>query len=294
VGPVPNVVQGPGSPGARSLVRGTDGVLEEKWAPAAHFFFCASHLPLHGHGQLAEGTVAVSDRGSTTAQAIIERTVVGMGYEAVDVEHAQQGLLRVYIDAPAGITIDDCERVSRQLSHVLTVEDIDYARLEVSSPGLDRPLKRQADFERFAGARVALRLRQPLEGRRNFEGVLTREPDEHFGLELIEPTPDPRPGAKRGKGGKGGKGKGAGKAGSAAKAGSKVAPPGAAGTPGADGASGSASATAGSPTADPSLAATSGDNANASPDAGSEAPVRKLVFTLDEIERARLVPDYRI
>jgi len=222
-----------------------------------------------------EGTVAVSDRGST-AQAIIERTVVGMGYEAVDVEHAQQGLLRVYIDAPAGITIDDCERVSKQLSHVLTVENVDYARLEVSSPGLDRPLKRQADFERFAGSRVALRLRQPLEGRRNFEGVLTSEPDEHFGLELIERAPDPRPGAKRARGGKG---KGGAKTGGAGKAGSKAGRQGAADGAGAG---------------DAGLAKASGGDANASATGGGETPVRKLVFSLVVVERARLVPDYRI
>jgi ribosome maturation factor RimP len=193
-----------------------------------------------------------------------------MGYEAVDVEHAQQGLLRVYIDAAAGITIDDCERVSKQLSHVLTVEDIDYARLEVSSPGLDRPLKRPADFERFAGSRVSIRLRLPLEGRRNFEGVLTTESDERFGLELIEREPEPRPGARRGAGGKG---KGARKAGAAAKAASK-------GTSAGKQAAGGELPKAGA----------GGENAGAE----AQPAVRKLVFSLDEIERARLVPEYRI
>ena len=122
----------------------------------------------------------------TSTQAIIERTLAGMGYELVDVEYAQDGLLRVYIDAPSGIGLDDCEKVSRQLSHVLAVEDVDYARLEVSSPGVDRPLKKAADFERFAGAEVSVRLRRPLEGRRTFEGVLTLEGDGRYGLELVE------------------------------------------------------------------------------------------------------------
>jgi ribosome maturation factor RimP len=134
-----------------------------------------------------------------TVQAVIERTVAGMGYEPVDIEFAQQGLLRVFIDAPSGVRIEDCERVSRQLSHVLTVENVDYSRLEVSSPGLDRPLKRREDFERFAGQRVALRLRLPLSGRRNFEGVLMVEPDGQFGLELVETgAPSSRPGTKAG------------------------------------------------------------------------------------------------
>lgn len=179
----------------------------------------------------------------TSVQAIIERTLAGMGYELVDLEWAQNGLLRVYIDAPAGITLEDCEAVSRQLSHLLTVEDVDYARLEVSSPGLDRPLKKSADFVRFAGAEVAIKLRRPLEGRRNFEGVLTIEPDERFGLELIERPPAPVPG----KGGKGAK------SGAGAK---RAAPKG--------------KTTAGAPAEAP--------------------PTRKLVFSLDEIERARLVP----
>ena len=84
---------------------------------------------------------------------LIETTLIGMGYELVELERAPAGLLRVYIDQPeTGIVIEDCEKVSRQLTHVLTVENVDYERLEVSSPGLDRPLKKLADFVRFAGA----------------------------------------------------------------------------------------------------------------------------------------------
>ena len=205
-----------------------------------------------------------------------------MGYEPVDVEHAQQGLLRVYIDAPAGITIEDCEKVSRQLSHLLTVEDFDYARLEVSSPGLDRPLKKAADFERFAGERATVRLRLPFQGRRNFEGLVTVEPEGRFGLELVEPEPAPKGAAGR----RGAKGGGKGVKRSNAKSSDKVL------TNAADGAGKEAGIDAGVDARDGAR-----DGATkSSPGARAEAappPARKLVFSLDEIERARLVPDYR-
>lgn len=150
-------------------------------------------------------------RVSKAVQAVIEATVEGLGYELVDVESAGRGLLRVFIDVKAGtaesrsaqpvdtqpgfegqaatpaaerVTLDDCERVSRQLTRVLEVEGIDYARLEVSSPGLDRPLKKPGDFERFAGCQVALRLKQPIEGRRNFEGPLQALGDGRYQLEF--------------------------------------------------------------------------------------------------------------
>lgn len=120
---------------------------------------------------------------------LIETTLVGMGYELVELERAPEGLLRVYIDQPeTGITIEDCEKVSRQLTHVLTVENADYERLEVSSPGLDRPLKKLADYIRFAGKEVKLTLRLPMDGRKNFAGILhapTGEPGaEKIGLEF--------------------------------------------------------------------------------------------------------------
>lgn len=132
----------------------------------------------------------------------IRRTVSGMGYELVDCEFAAGGLLRVFIDHPDGIRLDDCEQVSHQLSHMLAVEDVDYERLEVSSPGLDRPLRSEADFRRFAGYEVTVRLRQAFEGQRNFEGVLTVEDDGRFGLELVRrPARSPaRPGGRGGRG----------------------------------------------------------------------------------------------
>ena len=106
----------------------------------------------------------------------------GLGYELVDVELSNRGrMLRIFIDKPAadaqgagagGVTVEDCARVSNQLARVLEVEDVDYDRLEVSSPGLDRPLKKEADFARFAGEEARLTLRVPLAGRRNFTGVM--------------------------------------------------------------------------------------------------------------------------
>lgn len=105
---------------------------------------------------------------------LLERSVTQLGYELVDVEISNRGkLIRLFIDKPEGINIDDCVLVSNQLSNVLAVEhDIDYDRLEVSSPGLDRVLKKEADFVRFTGQRAQIKLRVPLEGRKNFIGVL--------------------------------------------------------------------------------------------------------------------------
>jgi ribosome maturation factor RimP len=124
--------------------------------------------------------------GSTGGQVAIERTVTGLGYDLVEVERAPRGLLRVLIDRVPGhaypdergagefVTIDDCEVVTRQLQLSLEVEGVDYARLEVSSPGLDRPLKRVADFERFAGQEIELTLKLPFKGRRHWRGTLGR------------------------------------------------------------------------------------------------------------------------
>lgn len=103
----------------------------------------------------------------------IEQAVTGLGYELVDFETSPRArLLRIFIDKPEGITVDDCATVSNHLTRLFAVENIDYDRLEVSSPGLDRPLKKAADFERFAGQDVQLRLRMPIANQRNFAGVL--------------------------------------------------------------------------------------------------------------------------
>jgi ribosome maturation factor RimP len=105
---------------------------------------------------------------------LLERSVSGLGYEMVDLEVSNRGkLLRLFIDKPEGINIEDCVLVSNQIGNVLAVEnDIDYDRLEVSSPGLDRLLKKEADFIRFIGERVKVKLRMPVEGQKNFGGIL--------------------------------------------------------------------------------------------------------------------------
>ena len=104
---------------------------------------------------------------------LIEQTVAGLGYELVDVETSPRGrLLRIFIDKPEGIGVEDCASVSNQLTRLFTVENVDYDRLEVSSPGLDRALKKAADFERFAGQEVQIKLRLPVANQRNFSGTI--------------------------------------------------------------------------------------------------------------------------
>ena len=124
---------------------------------------------------------------------MIEKTVQGLGYELVDFELAARGLVRVYIDFTAEdaergfITVEDCEKVTHQLLHVLTVENAVYERLEVSSPGLDRPLKKLADYARFAGQEAVVKLRMPMPGaanRKSFQGVLQAPDGERLGLEF--------------------------------------------------------------------------------------------------------------
>lgn len=104
----------------------------------------------------------------------IEPTLSGMGFELVDAQVSNRGrFLRIFIDKPEGITVEDCAEVSRHLSRFLAVEGVDYDRLEVSSPGLDRPLCKPADFVRFAGQKAEVKMREPNgEGRRRFVGVL--------------------------------------------------------------------------------------------------------------------------
>ena len=116
---------------------------------------------------------------------LIDKTVTQLGYELVDLEVSNRGkLLRLFIDKPEGITIDDCVLVSNQLGNVLAVEnDIDYDRLEVSSPGLDRVLKKEADFIKFVDSKVSIKLRMPIEGRKNFVGVLKGLVDGNVSIE---------------------------------------------------------------------------------------------------------------
>jgi ribosome maturation factor RimP len=146
-------------------------------------------------GAVASGRAARSERPARPAPSprevpsgprlgwreAITATVTGQGFDLIEVERAQRGLLRITIDRIPGrtytvpgefILVEDCEQVTRQLQYALEVEGLDYARLEVSSPGLDRPLKSESDFERFTGQAVKITLKTPFEGRKVWEGVL--------------------------------------------------------------------------------------------------------------------------
>lgn len=123
-------------------------------------------------------------------QDIVEQTVSGLGYDLVEIERSAGGLLRVTIDLPwdpaAGeqfVNVEDCEKVTRQLQFALEVEGIEYKRLEVSSPGIDRPLRHEKDFERFAGQVIDITLKAPMgsaaagqvaANRKKFRGTLER------------------------------------------------------------------------------------------------------------------------
>lgn len=120
---------------------------------------------------------------------LLEPAVSGLGYELVELEFAPAGsgsLLRLYIDAPPGISLDDCERVSRQVSAILDSEDPIPGQytLEVSSPGLDRVLRKPEHFRRFAGNRIRLQLEVPIEGRKRFTGTLLEARDDGIALEV--------------------------------------------------------------------------------------------------------------
>jgi ribosome maturation factor RimP len=124
-------------------------------------------------------------------QQIVEETVIGLGYDLVELERSAGGLLRITIDWPwtgaAGeevfVTVEDCEKVNRQLQFALEVDGVDYKRLEVSSPGIDRPLRHEKDFERFMGELIDITLKAPMgenaaglvnANRKKFRGTLER------------------------------------------------------------------------------------------------------------------------
>ncbi len=119
----------------------------------------------------------MAGRAQTELEGLLAPVVDSLGYEFVGLEYLPQGkhsLLRIYIDKAGGVTVDDCGTVSHQVSGVLEVEDpiSGHYVLEVSSPGLDRPLFKFEDFERFSGNIVQIRLQTPLAGQRNFKGLL--------------------------------------------------------------------------------------------------------------------------
>lgn len=158
-------------------------------------------------------------------QQVVETTVTGLGYDLVEIERSAGGLLRITIDLPwvagtaaaAGgaqfVTVEDCEKVTRQLQFALEVDGVEYKRLEVSSPGIDRPLRGPADFERFAGSVVDITLKVPVgaaaqglvnANRKKFRGTLERVAPAAEGGEagwqiVWSDAPPAKPGQKPGK-----------------------------------------------------------------------------------------------
>lgn len=145
-------------------------------------------------------------------QQIVEQIVTGLGYDLVEIERSAGGLLRVTIDLPwqapeegveplteAFVTVEDCEKVTRQLQFALEVDGVDYARLEVSSPGIDRPLRHEQDFMRFAGSEVDITLKEAIgaaangtvnANRKKFRGTLERA--ESGGWQIVWSDEPPR------------------------------------------------------------------------------------------------------
>jgi len=110
---------------------------------------------------------------SRNLEQLLERTLPPLGYEVVDCESsAGGGLVRIFIDKPGGVDVEDCAQVSNHLTHLFAVENVPFERLEVSSPGLDRRLKKEADFARFDGQEAQLRLREPIGNTRRIKGIL--------------------------------------------------------------------------------------------------------------------------
>jgi|SRR6187431_3143404 len=104
---------------------------------------------------------------------LLENTVPALGYELVDWDMSPRTrLVRVFIDKPNGVDVEDCSRVSHHLTRLFAVENVDFERLEVSSPGLDRPLKKAGDYERFRGQEAKFTLREPVDKAKKLKGIL--------------------------------------------------------------------------------------------------------------------------
>jgi ribosome maturation factor RimP len=171
-------------------------IQQKKMGGMPIFFLLNRFRPgkLHsGYGFRFSGKCA--GRAGLQLSQLIAATIGGMGYELVDFEQGARGLLRVYIDfaetaesvEAATISVDDCERVTHQLQHVLTVENVSYERLEVSSPGLDRQLKKMEHYRRFAGQEATVKLRRPMPGaqnRKSFQGILHAPEGDKLKLEF--------------------------------------------------------------------------------------------------------------
>ncbi|HTT37590.1 MAG TPA: ribosome maturation factor RimP [Burkholderiales bacterium] len=118
-------------------------------------------------------------------EELLNRTLTGLGYELVHLESSPSGgVMRVFIDRSGGVTVEDCAAVSNHLTRLFAAENVDYDRLEVSSPGLDRPLRQLKDFQRFAGERAQVRMRVPIQGRKNFVGILRGTSEAQVRLEV--------------------------------------------------------------------------------------------------------------
>jgi ribosome maturation factor RimP len=119
-------------------------------------------------------------------ETLIEKLVMQLGYELVDFETVNGGqILRIYIDKGDLIDIEDCTKVSNHVNNVLSVEtDYDYERLEVSSPGLDRVIKKLNDFDRFKGQKIKIKTRFAIENRKNFKGTLSGTKGESIMIEV--------------------------------------------------------------------------------------------------------------
>jgi ribosome maturation factor RimP len=119
-------------------------------------------------------------------ETLIEKLVTQLGYELVDFETVNGGqILRIYIDKGDLIDIEDCTKVSNHVNNVLSVEtDYDYERLEVSSPGLDRVIKKLNDFDRFKGEKIKIKTRFAIENRKNFKGILSGTKEESIMIEV--------------------------------------------------------------------------------------------------------------
>ena len=116
---------------------------------------------------------------------LLDTTITGLGYELVEWERSGRGVwLRVFVDKPGGVSVDDCAQISHHLSRLLAVEGVNYDRLEVSSPGLDRVLRKEHDFARFTGEKARVKLRVARDGQRNFVGVLRAVNDGKLELEV--------------------------------------------------------------------------------------------------------------
>lgn len=150
-------------------------------------------------------------------QEIVEQTVTGLGFDLVELERSGSGLLKVTIDLPwespvlgqpapveRFVTVEDCEKITRQLQYLLEVEGLEYRRLEVGSPGIDRPLKREIDYVRFEGHVIDLTLKAPIgatgtdvaANRKKFRGTLERADDGVQWQVVWSDAPEPKPGAR--------------------------------------------------------------------------------------------------